>query len=231
LLHRFDLNGCTVFEVFSQNIKTGDMARFLTTDDTFWKTFLSNPQTGFVRKARAIPYYDTIANATKIIQVIEWDSFEYRSTIETDIDSMLGYDTNRTYIPDRNGLRMLPSFINSSEASSHPLYSDSPTVNNNEWPAVELLHQVVKSGDLPRFEAVYDEYWTSYLQTQEGYVSKANLIPFFDTYANATDCYQIINWASESQWKSINTEVSVYHYHHVYSHQILHGYYVYNHRN
>jgi hypothetical protein len=68
LLQRFDLNGCTVFEVFGQNIKTGDMARFLTTDDTFWKTFLSNPQTGFVRKARVIPYYDTIANATKIIQ-------------------------------------------------------------------------------------------------------------------------------------------------------------------
>lgn len=196
-----DVCGQRAVEMLVQNVQEGDAGRFLSIDTELWNPFLQQ-QDGFIRKVSTLPFYDTLDNATVVYQTLEWESFDQwhainnseRIEIIVQSETQLGYSTNMTRFPDENGLRSIYSTTESIIA---------PSFTNPFSQAMEILRQDVQEGDLARFLKVDEQYWTSFLKKQDGFQSKDCLIPYYDTLENATTCYQIINWKSFDEWKSI----------------------------
>ena len=73
---------------------------------------------------------------------------------------------------------------------------------------VEFLRQNLFCKDLRRFLQCDREIWTSFLKTQNGFVSKDYWLDDSESKSMTGNCtvYQHITWASREQWKSIDQE-------------------------
>lgn len=69
--------------------------------------------------------------------------------------------------------------------------------------AIEILVATVRPGDMARYLPLDDEIWTSFLRTQDGFITKRNLLPTRQPLSSATEAYHFIEWASFTQWKNV----------------------------
>ncbi len=182
------------------------MEKFIANDKSIMQPFFST-QPGFLSRSNTILYYDTFGNASTAFTFTTWESYaQYKGISETDyeeavaeIEEVMGYKIQPEYYPDTNGLRLLASNVSKTLFEKNLL---------TEEPAIEALIQSVLPGDMAKFGFIDAYYWTNFLRTQNGFQGKINLIPYFDNMENGTTCYQFINWESQTQWKSINEDVS-----------------------
>jgi uncharacterized protein (TIGR03792 family) len=72
--------------------------------------------------------------------------------------------------------------------------------------AIEILVVTVRPNDMEHYLALDAEIWTNFLQAQDGFITKRNLLHRNESWRNATEVYHIIEWASFMQWKSISKE-------------------------
>ena len=86
------------------------------------------------------------------------------------------------------------------------LVSDLARVMDGQGHTIEMLVFTVRAGDMRRYLTVDKAIWTSFLSCQDGFVSKTNLVGSHQSMDNATEVYQLIEWASLEQWKNISNE-------------------------
>ena len=74
---------------------------------------------------------------------------------------------------------------------------------NDQGRITEMLLVTVRPGDMPRYLQLDQRIWTAFLQRQDGFVSKRDLLSTHQPTENATEVYHLIEWASFEQWKNI----------------------------